>query len=135
MRIFLRWLEVNRKRRKLSINVRHKGIVLILTATLGIVLMNTCAKLVSLSHNPLEMLFYRGLVALFLLIPYMLFSHSPALFKTRRITTHLYRGIVGNLGVGFTFWAYSRLPMADATALLFTAPLFVTALSPLLLKE
>ncbi|NNF98550.1 MAG: DMT family transporter, partial [Desulfobacteraceae bacterium] len=42
---------------------------------------------------------------------------------------------VGNLGVGFTFWAYSRLPMADATALLFTAPLFVTALSPLLLKE
>ena len=43
--------------------------------------------------------------------------------------------MVGNLGVCFVFWAYALLPMADATALLFAAPLFVTALSPALLKE
>jgi hypothetical protein len=48
----------------------QKAIGLIL---LGIVLMNTCAKLVSDSHDPIELVFYRGLV--------------------------------GNLGVGFLFWA------------------------------
>jgi drug/metabolite transporter (DMT)-like permease len=45
------------------------------------------------------------------------------------------RALVGNLGVAFVFWAYALLPMADATALLFAAPLFVTALSPLLIGE
>jgi drug/metabolite transporter (DMT)-like permease len=37
--------------------------------------------------------------------------------------------------VGLVFWAYSLMPMANTTALLFAAPLFVTALSPVLLKE
>jgi drug/metabolite transporter (DMT)-like permease len=113
----------------------QKAIGLILLATLGIVLMNTCAKLVSDSHNPIELVFYRGLAALALLTPYMALTRPLRVFTTRRAGAHLYRALVGNLGVGFVFWAYSLLPMADTTALLFAAPLFVTALSPLLLKE
>ncbi len=113
----------------------YKGIILILIATLGIVLMNTCVKMSSLAHNPIEMMFYRGIIALSLLVPYMLLAQSPGVFKTKRLKVQLYRAIVGNLGVGFVFWAYTLLPMADATALLFAAPLFVAALSPLLLKE
>jgi drug/metabolite transporter (DMT)-like permease len=112
-----------------------KGVFLILLATLCIVLMNTCAKKGSSVYSPVEMVFFRGVVALGLLIPYMLATHPFSVFKTRRIGAHLYRSAVGNLGVGLVFWAYSLLPMANATALLFAAPLFVTALSPLLLKE
>lgn len=113
----------------------YKGIILILIATLGIVLMNTCAKMSSLAHDPVEMVFYRGVIALALLVPYMLLTRPLSVFKTGRIKIHLYRSILGNLGIGFVFWAYTLLPMADATSLLFAAPLFVTALSPLLLKE
>ena len=112
-----------------------KAIGLILTATLGIVLMNTCAKLVSTGHNPVEMVFYRGLAALALLVPYMALTRPLSVFTTKRAGAHLYRALVGNLGVGFVFWAYSLLPMTDTTALLFAAPIFVAALSPLLLKE
>jgi drug/metabolite transporter (DMT)-like permease len=112
-----------------------KAIALILVATLGSVLMNTCAKLVSQAHDPIELVFYRGLTALALLVPYMAMTRPLSIFTTRRMGAHLYRALVGNLGVGFVFWAYSLLPMADATALLFAAPLFVTALSPLLLNE
>lgn len=112
-----------------------KGIWLILLATLGIVLMNTCAKMGSAVHSPVEMVCYRGIVALSFLVPYMLWRRTTEVFKTRRIKAHLYRALVGNVGVGFVFWAYALLPMADATALLFAAPLFVAALSPLLLKE
>lgn len=113
----------------------HKGIFLILLATLCIVLMNTCAKVSSVAHGPIEMVFYRGVVALGLLVPYMLATRPVSVFRTRRIGAHLYRSAVGNLGVGLVFWAYSLLPMANATALLFAAPLFVTALSPLFLRE
>jgi drug/metabolite transporter (DMT)-like permease len=111
------------------------GVFLILLATLCIVLMNACAKVSSVAHGPVEMVFYRGVVALGLLVPYMLATHPVSVFKTRRIGAHLYRAAVGNVGVGLVFWAYSLLPMANATALLFAAPLFVAALSPLLLKE
>ena len=113
----------------------HKGVLLILLATLFIVLMNTCAKVSSVAHGPVEMVFYRGVVALGLLVPFMLATRPVSVFRTRRIGAHLYRATVGNIGVGLVFWAYSLLPMANATALLFGAPLFVTALSPLLLKE
>ena len=113
----------------------YKGIILILTATLGIVLMNTCVKMSSLAHGPIEMMFYRGVIALSLLVPYMLLTQKPGVFKTKRIKVQLYRALVGNMGVGFVFWAYALLPMADVTALLFASPLFVTALSPALLKE
>jgi drug/metabolite transporter (DMT)-like permease len=113
----------------------YKGVVLILAATFCIVLMNTCAKMVSAAHGPIEMVFFRGLIALSLLIPYMILTQPRSVFKTKRIKTHLYRSVVGNLGVGFVFWAYSLLPMADATALLFAAPLFVTILSPIMLRE
>ena len=112
-----------------------KGILLTLLATLCIVLMNACAKMSSSVHSPVEMIFYRGVVALCLLVPIMLATHPLSVFKTRRIGAHLYRSIVGNIGVALVFWAYSLMPMANTTALLFAAPLFVTALSPLLLKE
>lgn len=113
----------------------HLGIFLILLATLCIVAMNTCARASSVTHGPVEMVFYRGVVALGLLVPYMLATRPLSVFTSRRIGAHLYRAAVGNIGVGLVFWAYSLLPMADATALLFAAPLFVTALSPLLLGE
>ncbi len=127
-------MEKGKERESAYANV-FKGITLILIATFSIVLMNTCAKMSSLTHDPIEMLFYRGVVALILLVPYMMLTRPASIFRTRRIKTHLYRAVVGNLGVGFVFWTYSLMPMADATSLLFAAPLFVAVLSPVMLGE
>jgi len=113
----------------------RRGVSLILLATLCIVLMNTCAKASAVSQGPIEMVFYRGVIVLGLLVPYMLATRPLSVFTSRRIGAHIYRAAVGNLGVGLVFWSYSLLPMANATALLFAAPLFVTALSPVLLKK
>ena len=54
-------------------------------------------------HNPVEMIFYRGIVALGLLVPYMLARHPLSVFKTRRIGAHLYRSGGGQYrrGTGF----------------------------------
>ncbi len=112
-----------------------KGILLFLLATGCIVLMNTCAKMCSRVHGPVELVFYRGVVALAILVPFMIATRPLSVFKTRRIRVHLWRAFLGNVGVGLIFWAYALLPMADATSLLFAAPLFVTALSPVFLGE
>lgn len=54
----------------------YRGIILILVATLGILRMNTCAKMSSLVYGPVEMVFYRGDVALGFLVPFMLRRRS-----------------------------------------------------------
>ena len=38
----------------------RRGIGLVLVATLGIDLMNACAKMSSLAYGPVDMFFYRG---------------------------------------------------------------------------
>lgn len=54
--------ESGKREMKRSSNLKW-GILLILVATFGIVPMNTCAKMSSVAHNPLEMIFYRGIIA------------------------------------------------------------------------
>ncbi|MBI9084918.1 MAG: DMT family transporter [Desulfobacterales bacterium] len=47
-----------------------QSILLILVATLGIVLMNTCAKVGSVAHGPIEMVFYFLLIGVLVSGPY-----------------------------------------------------------------
>jgi drug/metabolite transporter (DMT)-like permease len=98
--------------------------------------MNAFVKKAADYHAPVEAVFYRGVIAMALLLAYAAFKgRLKTLHKTNRITSHLGRAIAGNIGVALIFWAYALMPMADVTALLLTGPLIVTVLSALLLKE
>lgn len=48
----------------------HRGIFLILLATLCIVLMNACAKVRSVAHGPVKMFFYRAVLTREKHLPY-----------------------------------------------------------------
>jgi drug/metabolite transporter (DMT)-like permease len=48
---------------------------------------------------------------------------------------HVWRSSLGLLSMGLTFQALILLPLADATAINFTAPIFATVLSFLILRE
>lgn len=111
------------------------GIALYLLATLMIIVMNAFVKKATEFHTPVEAVFYRGIIAMALLLAYAAYKRHAALFRTARIGSHLGRSIAGNIGVVMVYWSYSLMPMADVTALLFAAPLIVTMLSALLLKE
>jgi drug/metabolite transporter (DMT)-like permease len=52
-----------------------------------------------------------------------------ARLRTQRLHLHVLRGVLGMGGGFFAFFAYSRLPLADAYAMIFTTPLLITALS------
>jgi drug/metabolite transporter (DMT)-like permease len=76
--------------------------------------------------------------ALFALVPVgaMVVSRGglPQL-RTRRLGLHLLRGVLGTTGGFLAFYAFSRLPLADAYAIIFATPLLITALSVPILGE
>ncbi len=112
-----------------------KGIIYYVMATFLIVVMNAFVKKATEYHSPVEAVFYRGVVAMALLLGYALAKRRYDIWKTKRLRSHLGRGIAGNIGVVMVFWSYALMPMADVTALLFAAPLIVTILSAIMLKE
>ena len=52
-----------------------------------------------------------------------------------RIELHLFRGLVHGIGVMLWFYAMARIPIAEVTAIGFTAPIFVTVGAAIFLGE
>ena len=83
-----------------------------------------------------ELVFFRSLFAI---VPIAVFLASRGElrdgFNTRFPLRHLLRGLVGATAMGFGFLALTKLPLPEAVTLNYATPLFVVALSALLLHE
>lgn len=112
-----------------------KGAFLILVSVFMIAAMNAVSKHLSPAMHPIEITFYRNILILIGFFAYLHLSKQWHIAKTNNMKDQIYRAVVGTCGVVFGFWAISKLPLADATTLLYTAPLFVTLLSYPLLGE
>lgn len=115
---------------------RGRGIALRVGAVTAFGAMMAAMKYAS-EHGvvPIEILFYRNLFSLPTIIAWILWSGGFSVVRTSRPGAHAARSILG-LGVMFlTFMALSRLPLAEATVISFSAPLFATMLSALVLRE
>ncbi|WP_293359987.1 DMT family transporter [Phenylobacterium sp.] len=82
-----------------------------------------------------EIIFFRNLFAFVPLGLYIARTTGFSVLKTQRPFGHLIRATVGLTGMVCGFSAVQYLPLTEATALQFTSPLFMTALSALLLSE
>jgi len=85
--------------------------------------------------NAAELVFYRSVFALPVVLAWVLKRESLAVLKPNNAMSHVWRSGLGLLSMGLTFQALILLPLADATAINFTAPIFATVLSFLVLKE
>ncbi|HKX92257.1 MAG TPA: DMT family transporter [Sphingomicrobium sp.] len=85
--------------------------------------------------NVAELVFYRSLFALPVVIAWVLKRETLAALKPNNPFAHVWRSGLGLLSMGLTFQALILLPLADATAINFTAPIFATVLSFFILKE
>lgn len=83
-----------------------------------------------------EMVFYRALFGLPVVLLWVA-SQKQGLdaIKTKRPFVHLWRCALGVSGIFLIFEGIKHLPLADATTIGFTAPIFATLLSIVLLKE
>jgi len=83
-----------------------------------------------------QVLFFHTLFSLIPILAYAAFKGGIwANIRTQRPGMHALRACISVTGSFCAVYAYSRLPIADAYALGFAAPLFITALSVPILKE
>ena len=111
------------------------GILLILASSVSFALMNAVVKLVSGHLGPVEIGFFRQVFSLIPVVSMVMHQGGPSILRTDRPFGHLFRGLIGNSAMIIFFLSVARLPLADANALSFASPLFVTALSLPLLGE
>lgn len=98
--------------------------------------MNMFAKLLSANHSVIEIAFYRNLIAsLPFLIMVFAFGRREILVLRTKPTLVGFRAVLGTVSLITTFTAFSLMPMADTTALLFTSSLFIPILGVVFLKE
>ena len=83
----------------------------------------------------IQILFYRYLLCLPLLIIYGLSKHGKRLLVVNNIRLLLLRIICGFLGLAMWFLAVAKIDMSLATVLFNTMPLFITVLSAIIARE
>ena len=102
---------------------------MVLFSTMGVFI-----KLSSVQLDPLEVVFFRNFLALVLMLPWII-KQGPAVFKSERKKLYTARAIFNVVGMAAGFTALTLIPLAEATALSFTAPLFETIGAALILGE
>jgi len=82
-----------------------------------------------------QIIFFRTAFALIPCAYFVWRAGGMATLRTKRPHIHLLRGAIGLAAMGCFFFAYSQMALADAKAILFSAPLFMTILAIPLLGE
>lgn len=83
-----------------------------------------------------ESLFYRQLTAMPLICVLIWRSEAgwPAI-RSDKHGLHILRSTLGIFAMGLNFWAMTLLPLADATTISFTVPIFATLFAAVILRE
>ena len=98
------------------------------------VLMNVLIRVAAQSMHPFEVAFFRCFFGLILLLPWIA-KGGRSLLRSRNSGFYLLRAIVGLVSMATWFYGVTVVPLATATAVNFTAPLFATLAAALILHE
>ncbi|WP_243614610.1 DMT family transporter [Shimia aestuarii] len=112
-----------------------QGIVLMCIGVACLSTNDAIAKTLTDRYSPLQILFMRNVIALPFTILIALMIEGAIALRSHRPLAHLVRGA---LWVGATmmfFTSFMYLGLAEATALIFVAPFFITLISALFLSE
>jgi drug/metabolite transporter (DMT)-like permease len=128
--------------RSTSMNM-YRGIALKIISTLAFTCMAASVKLIGTQHpgDPLyypvgQTVFCRSLFALIPVFIWLAWRNElVSAFQGSSIRRHARRGFFGSVGMFSGFTGLILLPLADATAISYAAPLFTVALAAIILKE
>ena len=103
---------------------------------LGLSIMAALIKLASTRGIHLaEIIFWRQFTSVPILLAWACWAGGLKLLATKRPGAQAMRGIYGTIGMVFNFGAVILLPLAEATTINFSAPIWAVILSIVLLKE
>lgn len=111
-----------------------RGALWMLISTFLFVVMTALVKFLGNRLHSFEVAFFRALTSVVVLVP-MALRAGAAGFKTQRPGLHLLRGLFGSTAMLCGFYAFTHLPLADATAISFSRALFLVPLAMLVLGE
>jgi drug/metabolite transporter (DMT)-like permease len=111
------------------------GILHMVGATIVFSASSACSKWLVATYPPGEVLFTRSVVSLIALALFILPATGLAVFRTNRLRHHVMRSFSQFVSQSCLIIAFSLMPLAGAIAINFSAPLFATLASILLLKE
>ncbi|GKX33322.1 MAG: membrane protein [Rhizobiaceae bacterium MnEN-MB40S] len=114
---------------------RLSGIALMCFGVACLCVNDALAKALTASYSPLQIMFMRNIIALPFAILMALKMGGVSALKSTRPVTHLMRTVLWIAATLLFFTSVKLLQLAEATALIFVAPLFITAISALFLRE
>ena len=112
-----------------------RGILLMIAAVTILALLDTTAKYLSRTYPVLGVVWARFAFQTLLMLVVLGPRSRLGLMRTNRPTLQIFRGVVLMGASMFFVSALSRMPIADASAISFLAPLIITALSVPMLRE
>ena len=98
-------------------------------------LQDTVIRLLAVDISILQVMFARSVVALILLTLFLKITKKEIIFKTEFPKLSIFRTVMFILAFVFYYIGLHYLTFAEATALFFTAPFFITIFSGIFLKE
>jgi drug/metabolite transporter (DMT)-like permease len=102
----------------------------------GFIFTSTSAmiRLLSTEIESVQTAFFRAVISVILLLP-MIVAGRVKPWHSKRIIGHFWRTAMGTGSMVLGFYAVSMLPLADATAIAFSQPLFSVVVAALVLGE
>ncbi len=111
-----------------------RGMGLVALSALSGTVANAMVRHLTLEMDSFEIAFFRALIGLILLST-LLVRFGLAPLKTRRLGLYAVRGVLVATSIVLFYKGLGLVPLAKATALNFSAPLFATVLAVIVLRE
>ena len=111
-----------------------QGALWILVGSLFLSANDAVVKTLGTDFHPIQMALFRYAIGMVLLLPWFVKAGRET-WHTRRIRTHFARAMIAGIGQAAVYYGVIHLYLADATAVAFSRPLFLTMLAVLFLGE
>ena len=119
----------------IAATINSRATLLMLLSCVIFSVMTAVVRHITQELPTLEVIFFRNLFGLLTMAPLFLRIGLVSLLRTSRIKLYLLRGGMGYVSMLCWFTAIAVVPLADAVALGFTSPIFITILAILVLGE
>ncbi len=116
-----------------SSDMRLKGVLFMVLASLFFTVMHLFAKKLALAIPVSEIAFFRSLVTLLVILPWMAVKNVSLFGDNKRLL--FVRGTFGFISLLLGFFAISKIKLGDVTVLWKTSVVFTAAFAAIFLKE
>ena len=111
-----------------------RGAAWMLLASAAFASMTVLVRILGKDMHPFEITFWRNFYGLVFMLPWIASVGFSGL-RTKRIGAYTLRGIFGLTAMLLWFWSITLMPLGEAVALSFTAPLFASVAAVVVLRE